>query len=66
MNKADFDQYTDSEILAYFCERAAVREFDGGTTREHATVAAAVELRRILGKLPAVIADEVNRVRGSV
>jgi predicted RNA-binding Zn ribbon-like protein len=63
MNNTDFDQYTDPDLLAYFCERAAVREFDGKTDREHATVAAAVELRRIMGKLPAVVMDEVERVR---
>jgi hypothetical protein len=64
MNKSDLSTYTDSELLAYFRERAAVREFDGATDREHATVAAAVELRRIIGKLPAVVMDEVERVRG--
>jgi len=31
MNKADLFTYTDTELLAYFNERAAVREFDGGT-----------------------------------
>jgi hypothetical protein len=66
MSREELELYTDTELLAYFCERAAVREFDGGTTREHATVAAAVELRRIMGKLPAVIVAEVDRVRGSV
>jgi hypothetical protein len=64
MLKSDLAQYTDTELLAYFNERAAVREFDGATDREHATVAAAVELRRIIGKLPAVVMDEVERVRG--
>lgn len=63
MTKEELANYTDTELLAYFNERAAVREFDGGTDREHATVAAAVELRRVMGKLPAVIADEVERVR---
>ena len=65
MNKSDLAQYTDTELLAYFHERAAVREFDGGTDREHATVAAAVELRRIIGKLPAVVMEEVDRSRKS-
>jgi hypothetical protein len=65
MNKADLSTYTDTELLAYFRERAAVREFDGGTDREHATIAAAVELRRIIGKLPAVVMDEVDRSRKS-
>lgn len=63
MTKTDLEAYTEKELLAYFHERAAIREFEGGTTREHATVAAAVELRRILGKLPTVIMQEVEKVR---
>jgi len=56
--------YTDRELLEYLCERAAVREYDGRMSREQATVASAVELRKVIGKLPGVILSEVERVRG--
>jgi hypothetical protein len=65
MIKEDLEKFTDHDILAYFCERAAVREYDGRMGREQATVAAAIELRKVLGKLPAVVMAEVERVRGN-
>jgi len=64
MNKSDLEKFTDPDLLAYFCERAAVREYDGRMGREQATVAAAIELRKVLGKLPDVVLTEVERVRG--
>jgi len=65
MNKTDLEKFTESDILAYFCERAAVREYDGRMGREQATVAAAIELRKVMGKLPDVVMQEVERVRKS-
>jgi hypothetical protein len=65
MNKSDLENYSDHDILSYFCERAAVREYDGRMGREQATVAAAIELRKVMGKLPDVVMAEVERVRGN-
>ena len=51
-----------NDIVARFRERAAIREYDGGESRNVATFAAANEIRREIAPepLPVEILREVN------
>lgn len=52
---------SDEDILELFTERAAIREHDGGASREHAEQRALVDVKRILGEAPEWLR---NRVEG--
>ena len=43
---------TETEILALWHERAAIREYDGGMTRDRAEYQALRDVRKIIGELP--------------
>ena len=52
---------TDDEALELWNERAAVREYDGQTSRLQAEFLAAKDVRRMLGKLPQCLAEAVRK-----
>jgi hypothetical protein len=59
-------QYTESELIELWNERAAIREYDGGLDRERAEEAAYYDLRRIVGQgvaVPEVVRDAVRKFR---
>lgn len=55
---------TDSDILEYYTERAAIAEHDGGLERHKANLQAYFELRKIYkGPVPEKIRQEVIEAR---
>jgi hypothetical protein len=59
-------QYTESELIELWHERAAIREYDGGLDRERAEEAAYYDLRRIVGQgvaVPEVVRGAVRKFR---
>ena len=57
-------QYTDNELIELWEERAAIREYDGGMTREAAEKAAYWDVKNMLGravKMPEEIRDRVRK-----
>jgi hypothetical protein len=55
--------YTEADLIELWEERAAIREFDGGMTREAAEQAAYWEWRKRFGKVkvPDVIRESVSK-----
>jgi len=57
-------QYTESDLIELFEERAAIREFDGGMRRDLAEQAAYWDVQNMLGrsvKMPEEIRDRVRK-----
>ena len=54
--------WTEKELVEWWEERAAVREFDGGMGRQRANFLAARELRDLFGFVPQSIANRISRV----
>lgn len=50
----------DLYLLELFTERAAMREFDGNVSREHAEYGALRDVRTIEGELPKWLIDRVR------
>lgn len=44
------DQYTETELIEIYEERAAIREYDGGMSRKEAERAAYFDWRKIVGR----------------
>jgi hypothetical protein len=56
--------YTEQDLIELWEERAAIREFDGGMTREAAEKAAYWDVKNMLGrevKMPESIRDRVRK-----
>jgi hypothetical protein len=56
--------YNEAELIELWEERAAIREFDGGMTREAAEKAAYWDVKNMLGrevKMPEEIRDRVRK-----
>jgi len=51
------------DIWELFTERAAIREHDGGSSREHAEDNALRDVRRILGTFPKWLIERVEAAR---
>ena len=59
--------YTEAELIELYDERAAIREHDGGMSREQAEEAAYYDLRRIVGQgvsVPVEIREKVRKFKG--
>lgn len=54
---------SNDDVWELYTERAAIREHDGGFSREHAEYVALRDVRSILGELPKWL---IERVRGEV
>jgi hypothetical protein len=60
----DGNNYTEQDLIELWEERAAIREFDGGMTREAAEKAAYWDVKNMLGrkvKMPESIRDRVRK-----
>ena len=58
--------YTETELIELYEERAAIREHDGGMTREDAEEAAYYDWRRIVGQgvsVTDIIREKVRKFR---
>jgi hypothetical protein len=56
--------YTEADLIELWEERAAIREFDGGMTRDRAEQAAYWDVKNMLGrsvKMPESIRDRVRK-----
>jgi len=60
-------QYTEAELIDLWEQIAAVREYDGGMTRQDAERAAYFDWRNIVGNVPVpeVMRDRVRKFKGS-
>jgi hypothetical protein len=50
---------TNDDLWELFTERAALREYDGGATRNHAENRAMIDLRKLTGELPPWLVEKV-------
>lgn len=57
------ESHSESDVWELFTERAAIREHDGGNSREHAEDNALRDVRRILGTLPKWLIERVEAAR---
>lgn len=56
------------DLIELYEERAAIREYDGGMTREQAEEAAYYDWRKLVGpraKVPKVIREKVRKFKGA-
>lgn len=56
-------KYTTAELLDIWNERAAIREHEGGQSVEQAEFNAAKDVERIVGEMPDVVREAVQRNR---
>lgn len=54
---------TPEDIWELFSERAAIRQYDGEVSREHAEFLALRDVRKIVGELPKWLLERIEKER---
>jgi hypothetical protein len=56
---------TPEDIWELFSERAAIRQYDGGASRDHAEFLALRDVRKIIGELPKWLLERIAKDKRS-
>jgi hypothetical protein len=55
---------TDEDIAEHWEERSAMREYEGGASRQFAEARAALDMRKIYGRVPMVVVERMRETEG--
>ena len=56
---------SDEDIYERFAERAAICEYEGGVSRDHAEFIALREIRKLLGEVPKWLLERIAKDKAS-